>query len=134
MKRAVILVIAVLAGACTSNSSPSTSPTPSTTTDTLSGTVQVKGADFKNFTVSKTGEVDVTLTAAGPPSTIAMGLFIGQVGSGVCSPLAGSTTQAVAGATAQLNGVLSPATYCVEVFDIGNQTAPVNYTVTVAHP
>jgi hypothetical protein len=30
--------------------------------------------------------------------------------------------------------VLSPATYCVSLFDIGTQSQPVSYTVTVAHP
>jgi len=36
--------------------------------------------------------------------------------------------------TAQLSGTTSAGTLCVQVYDIGNQTAPVSYTVTVTHP
>ncbi len=39
-----------------------------------------------------------------------------------------------AAATPQLSGVSTAGTLCVNVYDIGNQTAPVTYTVTVAHP
>ena len=46
----------------------------------------------------------------------------------------GATTSAAAGASVQLSGLASPATLCVDVHDIGNQTAPVSYTVTVTHP
>jgi hypothetical protein len=28
----------------------------------------------------------------------------------------------------------SPGTLCVDVYDVGNQSAPVSYTVTVTHP
>ena len=137
MRRAglVAVALAFAAAACTKNSdTASTTPSTPKTTDTKTGTVQVKGSDFQTFTVTTAGEVDVTLTAAGPPSTIVMGLGIGQTGSGSCSPLAGATQQTAAGSSPQVTGILTPATYCVTVFDVGNQTAPVSYTVTVAHP
>jgi ABC-type phosphate transport system substrate-binding protein len=63
----VIVALALAASACNNSSSSSpTTPTTPKTTDTLTGTVQVKGSSFGPFTVSSTGEVDVTLTAAGP--------------------------------------------------------------------
>jgi len=38
------------------------------------------------------------------------------------------------GTTAQLSGTLSTGgSLCVEVFDIGNQTAAITYSVTVVH-
>ena len=39
-----------------------------------------------------------------------------------------------AGTTAQLSGVMSPLTYCIELYDPGNLTQSVSYTVTVVHP
>jgi hypothetical protein len=137
VRRAALIAVALAfaAAACTKNNAASTT-TPSTpkTTDTLTGTVAVKGSDFKPFTVTTAGEVDVTLTAAGPPSTIVMGVGIGQIGSGICVPLAGASQPTAAGTSPQVTGVLTPATYCVVVSDVGFQTAPVSYTVTVTHP
>jgi hypothetical protein len=85
-------------------------------------------------TVSQTGQMDVTLTTAGPPSTIVMGLAVGMPGDAKCAPLAGASTSVPAGPTAQLSGTISPGTLCVQVYDLGYQTAPVSYTVTVTHP
>jgi hypothetical protein len=39
-----------------------------------------------------------------------------------------------AGTSAQLAGLTTAGTLCVQVRDIGNQTAPVTYNVTVLHP
>ena len=128
----------VLTGIACDNSGSSdatgtTVPSVPLTTETFKGTVQVMGSDFKNFTVAQTGEVDVTLTAAGPPPTITMGLGVGAGGS-ACTLLTGATVNTPAGTTAQLSGTASAGAYCVEVYDIGNQAGPVDYTVTVAHP
>jgi hypothetical protein len=38
-----------------------------------------------------------------------------------------------AGTSAQLTGTLDAGSYCVMVYDAGNQTAPVTYAVTVNH-
>ena len=119
--------------ACTKSSTSSTTPTtPSTkSTDTFSGTVAVKGTDAHNFTVNSSGEVDVTLTVTNP--SVTMGLSVGVPNGSACPAIGGGSVVANAGSTAQLSGVLSPATYCVAVFDIGNQSQSVSYTVTVAH-
>jgi hypothetical protein len=78
--------------------------------------------------------VNVTLTAAGPPSTIVMGVGVGTPKDSGCVLLAGASTQTAAGAAVQLAGTVSAGTLCVQVYDVGNQTASVSYTVTVAHP
>ncbi|HEY6212333.1 MAG TPA: hypothetical protein VIW45_08610 [Vicinamibacterales bacterium] len=137
MMRGTVLVaaLALVAAGCTNNNSTTpTTPSIPTTTDTKSGTVQVKGSDFQTFTVTTTGQVDVTLTAAGPPATIVMGLGVGQSGPGSCGLLPGASTQTAAGSSPQVSGIMTPATYCVMVYDVGNMTAPINYTVTVTHP
>lgn len=135
--RAVTAIALTLsAAACGSSSSGSTTAATTTTrtTDTFTGTVTVRGADFHSFPVAAVGIVDVTLTAAAPPSTIVMGISIGTPGDGVCTALAGASTTATAGSSVQLSGMVSAGTLCVDVHDVGNQSAPVTYTVTVTHP
>lgn len=138
MKYAILLLTATVAltTACSKDSSSSTTPTPANrTTETFSGTVPVRGSFSNAFTVSQSGETDVTLTAAAPPSNIAMGLAVGVPdASSNCVPITGPTTVTPAGTTPQLTVVTSPGKLCVLVRDVGNATAAVTYTVTVLHP
>ena len=132
----ILLTLALTTAACSgSDSTPSvTTPAATTTTETFTGTVQPNfGVDFHSFTVAQTGTVSVTLTAAGPPATIFMGLGIGTPSSSTCAVISGDSTIAPAAATAQLSGTVSAGSYCVQVYDVGNETAPVLYSVTVAH-
>ena len=133
--RAAVLAIAIGASACGSSDSTSpTSPAVARTTDTFTGTVAVGGRDFHSFTITATGTVDVTLTAATPPATIVMGLNIGVPGDSKCPAMAGASTLTAAGAGVQLSGIASPGLLCVDVHDVGNQSVPISYTVTVTHP
>ena len=130
----VLVVIALVGAGCKGKNESATAPTDTTKTDTFSGTVQVRGSAVHNFTTSNSGQVSATLTAAGPPSTIVMGMAIGTPGDSSCGVLTGASVNTAAGSTAQLAGIVSPGTLCVTVFDVGNQTAAINYTVTVTHP
>jgi hypothetical protein len=96
--------------------------------------VPVAGSAYHTFSVTKTGQVDLTLTAAAPPSTIVMGVGIGMVSDATCVVVAGASGRAQPGASAQLSGTVSPGTLCAEIHDVGNQTAPVSYTLTITHP
>ena len=98
------------------------------------GNVDVGSSDFKPFTAAQAGTVNVTLTAAGPPPTIFMGVGVGTPSGTTCALLSGGSTITPAGTSAQLSGTISAGSYCVEVYDVGNQTAQISYTVTVAHP
>jgi hypothetical protein len=120
--------------ACSHDTTTSPSPTVTRTTDTFSGTVSVGGSAYHTFSVAQTGTVDLTLTAAAPPSTILMGIGIGMVSDSACVVMAGASGQAQAGASPQLSGTVSPGTLCAEINDVGNQAAPVTYTLTVTHP
>ena len=138
MRRRLLLaaVLAVAINACGGDSTSGTvsSPTTTRTTDTFSGTVPVGGSVFHSFPVSQTGSTDVTLTAASPPPNIAMGVAIGVPGDAGCTPIAGASSTVVAGSTPQITGLTSAGTLCVQIRDIGQQTSPVAYTVTVTHP
>ena len=132
-----LLTLALTVAACSSSDPTSTVTTPTATattiTETFPGTVPVSGVSFSPFNVSQTGTVNVTLTAVGPPSTIWMGLGIGTPSATACAVITADTTVTPARATAQLSGTLSAGSYCVQVYDIGNQVEPVTYSVTVAH-
>ena len=131
----LVAALAFVVSACGSSSStPTTTPTVTRTTDTFTGTVAVGGRDFHSFPIAATGTIDVTLTAATPPSTIVMGVSVGLPADGKCPAMAGASTQTAAGATVQLSGIASPGTLCVDVHDAGSQSAAVSYTVTVTHP
>jgi hypothetical protein len=129
------LLITLATVACDNGSStPLPTSSSALTTETFSGSVAVGSSDFHTFTATQGGTVSVTLNTAGPPATIYMGLGIGTPSSSTCALLSGATANTQAGTTSQLSGTLDAGTYCVEVFDVGNETIPVNYSVTVAHP
>jgi hypothetical protein len=137
MKGFVLLALLLTLTACNNGSSSTQTISPTTatlTTETFTGTVDVASVDFHNFTAAQAGTVNVTLTAAGPPATIFMGLGVGTPSGSTCALLSGGTTITPAGTVAQLSGTITAGTYCVQISDVGNQTATVTYTVTVAHP
>ena len=133
---AIVAICAFGAAACGGDSTSGTiaAPTATRTTDTFSGTVQVGGSVFHSFPVSQTGTIDVDLTAASPPASIALGIAIGTPGDAGCTPLAGASGTVVAGPTPQLTGVTTAGTLCVQIRDVGQATGPVTYSVTVTHP
>ena len=58
---------------------------------------------------------------------------IGQVSSGTCFILQGYTQQAIVNRKVQF-GVLNKGTYCLDIFDPGVLTVPVNFAGTFSHP
>jgi|SRR5215467_4592000 len=131
-----VIVSAVAACGGSNSNSNITTPSGTLTTDTFNGTVQPGMTNVHNFTVTTPGSVSVTMTSAGPPATITMGLGIGNPdGSGNCIFLQGGTTSAIASTTTpQLSGNLTASgQYCVAIGDIGNAAGPITYTIIVSH-
>ena len=135
------VLLGVLAFGCTqtadtpSTTTSTTAPSGTPTTDKFTGTVPVGGSDVKTFNILlANGQLNVILTAAGPPPTIQMGLAVGTFNGSTCTIFQGGSVTTAAGATAQLAGTaVSAGLYCVQVSDVGNQSAPVTYAVTVIH-
>jgi hypothetical protein len=51
-----------------------------------------------------------------------------------CTRLTGGSVNTPAGSMPQVAGLTSTGTLCVQIRDVGSQTAPVAYTVSVTHP
>ena len=135
----ILLALVFATAGCSSGdaagTTTATTPSAPLVTESFSGTVNVGGSDAHTFTTSQTGEVDLTLTAAAPPATIYMGLGIGTPNGVTCVFLTNGTASVQAGSSPQLSGTsITAGTYCVGVYDIGHQAAPVTYSVTVVHP
>jgi len=126
----VLLPLALLAAGCADNGSTSTAPS-THTVQTFTGTLQPLATDVYPFSTTISGEITVTLTNAGPPDAVSLGVGIGTPNGSACTLI---KAQAVQPANiAQITGSADPGSYCVSVYDLGTLTAPVNYTVVVSH-
>ena len=140
------LCVLIFGGACSHNSTtePSlTSTTSATTTvaaptvtESFTGTLPVGGFKFYTFNIAASGTVNVTLnsvTGAGIPATVQLGLGIGQP-SGIDCATTVSVTVGSNGAAPQQTGTFGPGTFCVRVYDVGNLFGPAAFSITIAHP
>ena len=140
-----IVGVLVLCGACSHNStaepsltssSTSTTPAAPTVSEVFASTLPVGGFKFYTFNIATNGTVNVTLNSvsgAGVPTTVQLGLGIGQPSGTDCA----TTVTATAGSTAaapQTTGTFGPGLFCVRVFDVGNLFNPASFRVTIAHP
>ncbi len=135
----LLVLSALMAAGCStgaddSSSSLPTAPSSPLVTENFAGTVQVGSSDAQPFTVTSSGfQITVDLTAAGPPSTISMGIGVGTFVGGTCQLSTGGFTTAPPGPTPQLSGTIQSGQFCFMVYDVGNQSGPITYTAVVNH-
>ncbi len=109
-----------------------TAPAAATQTETFTGTLSVQGTNVHAFNVAQVGALNVTLTSAGPPPTISIGIGVGTPVGTTCSLIVFQTTPA--GSAAQISGTVTVAgAFCLSVYDVGNLANDVTYSVTVSH-
>jgi hypothetical protein len=123
----LVLLSAAGCGIIHDSSSPS-----STNTDTFSGTLSPQGSAVRTFTITQAGTVSVTLTSLSP--ALAVGLGIGTPSGTHGCTLTTSTSVAVAGTTAQIRANVDSGSFCVQIYDTGNLTTAVTYSINVTHP
>jgi hypothetical protein len=125
------LVLSSCGGASTPTSTPT--PTPEVKTETFTGTLAQGGSAFSLFTVAAQGVITATLTSLSPQSTITTGFGIGTPSGTTCSLISGAYSEAAKVGFA-LSGTIAAGSYCVLIYDIGNQSGPNDYLITISHP
>ncbi len=134
---ATLLFAALLGSACNNNStttSPATTTT-SPTTDVFTSIVAPLGTNSHTFTTSANGTITVTMTVAGPPSTIVMGLGLGILNPSGPGCILSTVVNTTAGTTPQITAPADAGQYCVTVSDIGNgPVTGVSFAVSIGHP
>jgi hypothetical protein len=117
----------------TDDPSTPTTPTTSPVTETFSSQLFLGGTSSRSFTAVKAGTATVTLVNAGGSSSLKLGFGIGvpdEVGSGCL--FTRSTEDAVAGTSYTLP--VDAGTYCVRVYDIGQLTSNITFSITITRP
>lgn len=139
---AAICLLAAAAGCNSTDPSAATTaaallasaPSVPLVTETFAGTVQQGANDSHTFTVTSNNfQITLAMTAAGPPATIQEGFGVGQMVGGSCQLLSGGFGTYPASTTPQLSGTIPSGSYCVMVYDVGNQVGPITYTVVIQH-
>src|ERR1035437_3557140 len=132
---AVAFLIAVSLAACGGVTDPSQN-----TQTPFSGTLNPNpgvGGSFQNwgFTVSKSGELSITVTTMTPvtPTNTYFEVGFGNSISGSCQPLQ-ANQYAIVGAAAISGYPVTPGAYCAFIADEGFFTQAETYTMVVSHP
>ena len=129
----LIVILALAASGCRTTL---TSPTAVADTDRLvrefSSLVIPGGGASREFTLTTSGTIAVTLLSTTPAGT-AVGVGIGiPRGDGSCALSAGVAT--TAGTAAQIAVRADTGAYCAKVYDPGTLTAPVPFTISISRP
>ena len=110
---------------------PPTQLAPANVTEEFSGTVEVGLSAVHPFPVPSRSTITVTLLTVGPLTTLAVGLGVGTWDGTNCT-LVAAENNAREGSV--LSGTVEPNNYCAAVFDSGNLTQTISYTVRVQRP
>jgi len=126
----VVALCACATGACHGITTPS-----SNTTQTFPGTLNPGGSASYPFSVSKTGEFTVKLTAWAPNSSLLVGLaWTAGNNDGSCTTSVLQQNNLTAFNTEALGGQIVSGKYCIFIYDVGTLTAAQTYTISVSHP
>jgi hypothetical protein len=135
-----LLLTPLLAAGCNTQTADNSAPAPDApiiTEPTYSGTLSISQTRVYTFNVTAVGPLTVTMTAAGPPPTIAVGLVVGtptfSTTGTICTPVS-TAVNATASTTPQIAGTpQSTGSYCLAVYDPGTLTGDISYTIIVTH-
>ena len=119
-------------------------PTPDLLTDTFTGVLNVGGRDTKSFTVKydlQVSDASVTVTSlklastnADVATTVGVGFGAFSNFDGSCAIAPGFTDNAIPLNTERIaRSQFRAGVFCIQIFDFGTLTEPVNYTFIVKH-
>jgi hypothetical protein len=125
------LGVAVSLAGCGGLESPSTQ-----TTEDFSGTLEPLGQASKNFSVSKTGEMQVTLLSLTPRPVVGfVAVAIGASAGETCQPLPGYVVQQAAVNTPYAFPQIYKGSYCLLIADANAAlTTTATWSARVSHP
>lgn len=131
--RLAVAVVLVGSIACGSKTPTEPAPVYELKSSTFTGTLGVAGKLPFMFTVVNPGEIQVSITALAPTSTLAMGIALGFWDAAATNCVEQLSTN-----TATLNVPYaatpsSPGEYCVAIFDTGNVQVPTEFTMKVTY-
>jgi hypothetical protein len=132
---AALLLSTVATAGCGKDDPPPTTPAPPTTQSvTWSTTLAPGGASSRSFRTTRSGTVSVALQSLAGSATMRAGLGVGiPLGDGSGCVLSRSV-ETTAGATAQIELDIDAGNYCMHVYDLGELTQPVSFTVQLVYP
>lgn len=133
--RLVPVLVSVLALSACGDDDPittPTNPTPTSVTETFSGTVTRNGARSHSFATQGSGTITATLKFLVPDPTVPMGLALGTWNGATCMLVITKTdaveNTSITGASSALGNL------CVYIHDVGNLRGPADYEIEVVHP
>jgi hypothetical protein len=112
-----------------SSTAPTNIPTPESI-DVFSSTVGPQGSAVHQVPILYNGMTSLTLVSAGASATIGMGF--GAWDGQVCR--LNSTVVAQANANPLIAATVDPGNYCIRVYDVGQLTSPILFTIDTIHP
>ena len=129
---AVAFLIAVSLAACGGVTDPSQNQQESFSATLDPGAGK---SNFHGFSVSKSGELSITVTTMTPviPTSTYFEVGFGNSISGSCQPLQ-ANQYAIVGAAAISGYPVTPGAYCAFIIDEGLFTKAETYTMVVSHP
>ena len=99
----------------------------------FSGTVTPQGFTSHSFSVNKTGEISVKITALAPLNNVPLGILWAQATSdGSCVAVIQSGVGNLG--VPAITGQIFSGNYCVLVYDLGILSEAETYTIVVSHP
>jgi hypothetical protein len=130
--RLVVLLLALGAAACSSDTSDPVSPTtiPSTAF-TYSTTFTARGSATRSFDQITRGAVNVTLTSVTPEVALGIGVGIPRRDGTGCNLT--TSLLATPAATPHITITADPGTWCVRVWDPGTVPERVSFSMSVTH-
>ena len=123
-------------GLACENAATVTAPTSTTSpvTETFASRITIGGGASRAFSVAESGAVSVTLTDVGPPSGVVVGLGIGIPRSDSVGCNLSQAVLTAGSSDAQLTATVEAGSYCARIYDVGNLTGEVSFSITIMHP
>jgi hypothetical protein len=125
--------MAGLVAGCTEPLTP-TAPSTAPVTETFASQFGIQGSASRTFVVPAAGTVSVTLASAGPPTDVVVGVGLGIPRPSGNGCLLNQSVTTAASPAPQLAAAVDAGTYCVRVYDVGNLTGDVSFSLSVLHP